>query len=204
MFAEKSLREFVDMVASSSPTPGGGAVGAYAAALGSALLEMVANLTLGKKGYENKEAEMEAIVEKVKLEREKFLSLIDKDVKAFDEVMRALKMPKNTEEEKKRRSEQLQRALKEAADVPYELMRLTVGVIEDVPFLYKYGNRNAISDVESACEMLKSAFYIGKANVEINLKNIKDEEYVEEMKQEMEELEGKLKYCLESINEEKI
>lgn len=202
MFEEKSLREFVEMVASSSPTPGGGAVGAYAASLGSALLEMVANLTLGKKGYENKEAEMEVIVEKMKLEREKFLALIDEDVKAFNEVMKALRMPKNTEEEKRKRGEKLQEALKKAADVPYELMRLTVGVIEDAPFLYKYGNKNAISDVESACEMLRAAFYIGKANVEINLKSIKDEEFIERMKQEMEELEGRLRYCLERINEE--
>ncbi len=184
-----TVEEFLKEVASKSHVPGGGAVGAVAAALGAGLTEMVANLTIGKKKYQEWEAEMERVVEKMEALREDLMSLAVKDMEAFDKFMEALKLPKDTEEQKKIRSEKMQEALKHAIDVPYELARKVRDVIKETEVVTEFGNKNAVSDALSAAELLRAAFEMAKANVKINMKSLKDEKLKEYYAQEMDELE---------------
>ncbi len=194
--SEMTVKQFVDEVASKSPTPGGGAVGATVAALGAALIQMVANLTLGKKGYEDYEAEMERVVAEADYRRNKLLESADDDIKAFDEVMKALKLPKNTPEEKEERKIKLQESLKKACEVPYELAREISKLCPLAESVAKFGNKNAHSDAESAVALLEAAFACALANVEINLKSIKDEEFVSSMREAVSELKGKIDNCI--------
>ena len=99
--AQMTVKEFVDEVASKSPAPGGGAVGAVVTSLAAALAEMVANLTLGKKKYQEGEAEMERVVENMEKLRDELCELARKDIEAFNGFMEVLKLPKETEEQKK-------------------------------------------------------------------------------------------------------
>ncbi len=184
-----TVGEFLEKVASKSHVPGGGAVGAVAAALGSGLTEMVANLTIGKKKYKEWEATMEKDVERMEAIREDLMSLAVKDMEAFDKFMEALKLPKETEEQKKIRSEKMQEALKHAIDIPYELARKVRDVIKETEVVTKFGNKNAVSDALSAAELLRSAFEMAKANVRINMKSLKDEKLKEYYAQEIDELE---------------
>ncbi len=184
-----TVGEFLEKVASKAHVPGGGAVGAVAAALGSGLTEMVANLTIGKKKYQEWEAEMERVVEKMEALREDLMSLAVKDMEAFDKFMEALKLPKETEEQKKIRSEKMQEALKHAIDIPYELARKVRDVIKETEVVTKFGNKNAVSDALSAAELLRAAFEMAKANVRINMKSLKDEKLKEYYAQEIDELE---------------
>ncbi|BBJ27337.1 cyclodeaminase/cyclohydrolase family protein [Athalassotoga saccharophila] len=195
-FRDQKISEFVNSVASNSPTPGGGAVGAITASMATALIEMVASLTIGKKGYEDYEAEMERIISEASYRRKRFLDLADLDAMAFDGVMDAMKLPKNTEEEKQRRTEELQEALKKASEMPYELAREISKVCPMAQFVNKYGNKNALSDAKSAAWLLKAAFEIAKSNVEINLKLIKDETFVSKMREAIDVIEGMVLKCL--------
>lgn len=193
---DKSVKEFIEEVSSKSPTPGGGAVGATVAAMGAALIEMVAQLTVGKKGYEDYEAEMERIIAESDYRKKKLLELVDEDIEAFNEVMNTLKLPKDTPEKKKERSEKLQESLKKACEVPYNLAREISKLCPLVESANKFGNKNAKSDAESAAALLEAAFRCALANVKINLKSIKDHEFVSSMEEAVRELDGKVEKCI--------
>ncbi len=193
---DKSVKDFVEEVAAKSPTPGGGAVGATVAAMGAALLEMVAQLTVGKKGYEDYEAEMERVISEGDYRKKKLLELVDEDIEAFNEVMKTLKLPKDTPEKKKERSEKLQESLKKACEVPYDLAREISKLCPLAESVNKFGNKNAKSDAESAVALLEAAFNCALANVEINLKSIKDQEFISSMNEAVRELKGKVEKCV--------
>ena len=193
---DKSVKDFIEEVSSKSPTPGGGAVGATVAAMGAALLEMVAQLTVGKKGYEDYEAEMEKIISEGDYRKKKLLELVDEDIEAFNEVMKALKLPKDTPEKKKERSEKLQESLKKACEVPYNLACEISKLCPLAESTNKFGNKNAKSDAKSAVALLEAAFRCALANVEINLKSIKDHEFVSSMEEAVRELNGKVEKCI--------
>jgi len=195
-YEKKSIEEFCELVASNQPTPGGGAVGGVVGALASALVEMVANLTVGKKKYEEWEAEMEEIIERMKAFRKKMYMILNKDIEVFDKVMECYKLPNISDEEKTYRKEKLQEALKEASDVAFELCRLASELSTDVVEVAKHGNKNLFSDAQAACELCRAAFNIGKANVNINLKLIEDEKFKSNLLDELTELEAKIKYNL--------
>jgi len=188
-FSRMSLDEFVKSTSDATPTPGGGAAGAVTGALAAALARMVAGLTRGKKGYEEYESEMERLMEEMGERQQKILNLLNEDVEAFDGVMDALKMPKDTPEAKEKRRQKLQEALKKAAEVPFELARCARTIIQELEPLADWGNSNALSDVASSAHLARAAFLIAKENVKINLRSIKDEEFVAGMKEELEELE---------------
>lgn len=196
-FGDQKIREFIDSVASKSPTPGGGAVGAIAASMATALVEMVASLTTGKKGYEDYDAEMERVIGEASYRRKRFLELADLDANAFDRVMEAMKLPKDTDAQKQIRNEEIQEALKKASETPYELAREISKVCPLAQFVNKYGNKNALSDAKSAAWLLKASFEIARSNVEINLELIKDKTFVSKMRESMDTLYGMVKKCLE-------
>ncbi len=199
--AQMTVKEFVDEVASKSPAPGGGAVGAVVTSLAAALAEMVANLTLGKKKYQEWEAEMERVVENMEKLRDELCELARKDIEAFNGFMEVLKLPKETEEQKKVRAEKMQEALKVAIDVPYELSRKVRDVIKHAEIVTEFGNRNAVSDALSSAELCRAAFEIAKANVMINLKSLKDEKLKEYYLQEIDEVEKQVYGAYNRIKE---
>jgi len=192
-----TLKEFCDKVAEKSPVPGGGAVGAVVAALAASLNQMVANLTIGKKKYSDYQEIMEEVLENMEYSRNKLQEIAEKDIAAFDKVMKAFKLPKDDP----KREELVQSSLKEAADVPFELAREARNILKYCRITSKWGNKNAISDAYSASELAKAAFRISVYNVLINLKSIKDKEFVEKYITELQELKNEVKGLYSEIRE---
>lgn len=169
-----SLNEFLEKISSSAPTPGGGSVSSFSGVLGLSLAEMVCNLTIGKKKYESVESEVQEILQKIKTYKEKFLELYDKDSQAFDKVMNAFKLPKETEEEKSRRNLEIEKATVEATEVPIQVIESAEEVLESLIRLSEIGNQNSLSDAGVALILLKSCAEGAFLNVLINTKSLND------------------------------
>ena len=189
MLVDLKVKDFVAQVASDSPAPGGGSVAALSASLGAGLLSMLANLTAGKKGYEEVWTEMEKIAAKAKNAADGFLKTIDDDTAAFNVYMDAIKMPKDTDEQKAARSAAMQAAAKGATNVPLQLARDAFALFDTVEYAIRHGNKNATSDGAVALVMLRSGVLAALYNVRINLGGIKDEEFVKRVASEADGLE---------------
>ncbi|MBI2759661.1 MAG: glutamate formimidoyltransferase [Chloroflexi bacterium] len=182
---------FIDEVAASTAAPGGGSVAAYAGALGAALAEMVAGLTIGKKKYAEVEAEMQAIrVQAGELRRE-LTSAVDDDAAAFEAVMGAFKLPKETEEQQTARKAAIHIATVNAAHIPLDTVKAALKVMELAAMLVKDANLNAISDAMSGAAMTRAAITAAGCNVRINLNTLEDKSAGEKMLKELKELEKK-------------
>jgi len=197
MLIDKSVQDFLDELASRAPVPGGGSIAALSAGLASALTEMVANLTIGKKGFEEVEEEMKKISQESSDYRENFLKDIDKDAEAFNKVMDAFKLPKNTPEDINKRKQVIQKEFKNAALVPLEVAKDAVKLMEFTSKVVEKGNKNAISDGAVAAMMARTAVLGALYNVKINLQSIKDKNFVNQISKQVHELESK------AIEEEK-
>lgn len=182
MLKDLGLQAFINQLESSEPVPGGGSVAALSSALASALSGMVANLTVGKKNYEEVSDQMTAVAVKMAEHKQTFVDMIDKDANSFDSVMKAYKLPKETDEEKAHRSHLIQDGMKYAASVPLEVAEKTAVLFDDIAFLVKSGNANAQTDALVAAMMARTAILSALYNVKINLGSIKDEAYVDAMK----------------------
>jgi formiminotetrahydrofolate cyclodeaminase len=172
---ERSVAAFLEALGSDAPTPGGGAVAGVAGATGAALVSMVARLTVGKNGYEEVEGRMNALAEQADRVRAEFLDLADRDAHAFDGVMAAFKMPKETDEQKAARSAAIQRGYELAAAVPLECLRKAVEAFPMAIEATANGNEQATSDGVSAAASLFCAVLCSAANVQINAVALKDE-----------------------------
>ncbi len=179
---------FLDEVASSSPAPGGGSVAALSGALGAALTSMVCNLTKAKQGYESVQDEIAEVLEKSEGLRKDLIDLIDKDTDAFNEVMKSLKMPKETEDQKEERRNAMQTAFKQAAEVPLETARKCVQILDVAQVVAEKGNKNSISDAAVSALMAQTGVQAAMLNVRINLTSIKDTKYVQQVTTELHEL----------------
>ena len=185
---EMKLKDFIDELSSDSPAPGGGSVAALAGALSSALSSMVCNLTIGKEKYKDVEYDMENLLERLQDIKKRLLDLINEDTRAFNRVMEAFKLPKNTEEEKKIRKEKIQEALKKATLVPLETARLCAEIIEISKEVAEKGNKNSITDAGASLIMAEAGLDIAILNVKINLKSIEDEKFVDSLMYEVDVL----------------
>ncbi len=183
-----NVKMFLDELASNSPAPGGGSAAALSGALGASLSSMVCNLTIGKKGYEKVQDEILEILHKSEALRKHLTDLIDKDAEAFNEVMAALKMPKETDEQKEHRQQMMQAAFKHAADVPLETARTCVEVMDVAHVIVEKGNKNSISDAAVSVLMAQAGVQAAMLNVRINLSSITDTEYVQKVSTELHEL----------------
>ena len=197
MLIDISVQDFLGELASRAPGPGGGSVAALSAGLASVLTEMVANLTVGKKGFEEIEEEMKQITQEASEYREKFLKDIDEDAEAFNKVMDAFKLPKNTPEEIDKRKQVIQEEFKKAALVPLGVAKDAVKLMEFISKVVEKGNKNAISDGAVAAMMARTSVLGALYNVKINLQSIKDENFVSQISKQVHELESK------AIEEEK-
>ncbi|MBF8982917.1 cyclodeaminase/cyclohydrolase family protein [Lutibacter sp. B2] len=192
MLANMNIKDFLDKTASSDPVPGGGSVAALSAAVAGALTEMVAGLTIGKKKYVEVEEEMKE-VQKAALEfRNKFVDDIDRDSDAFNEVMAAFKLPKETDEEKEKRKEAIQEGTKKASLVPLDVAKDAFKIMEIIEKVVVKGNQNAVTDGAVAAMMARTAVLSALYNVKINLGSIKDEAFVAKLTKEVQELESKV------------
>ena len=186
-----TVEDFASKTASSEPAPGGGSVAALAGALAGALSEMVARLTIGKKGYEDVHDEMSAMAEKAQRIRLQLIDDIQRDTNSFNKYMQALGMPKETEEQKEIRRNAMQEGLKEAAIVPFEVANTAFGIMELAELAVDKGNSNAVSDGLVAVMMARTAVLSALLNTKINLGSIKDEEFVREYSGKVKDLELK-------------
>ncbi|NSW89801.1 MAG: cyclodeaminase/cyclohydrolase family protein [Firmicutes bacterium] len=193
MLTGKTCREFVDILASREPVPGGGGASAFVGALGMALGSMVGNLTLGKKKYADVQEDIQAILKKAEILQEELITLVEKDAEVFEPLSKAYGLPKNTEEEKKRRDEVMEEALRTACSVPLQIMEKSLEAIELHEELALKGTRIAISDVGVGVLFCKSALMGASLNVFINTKMMKDREYAAKINKRVEEMleEGK-------------
>jgi len=185
---ETGIESFVDQVASKAPTPGGGSVSALAGALAGALTTMVCQLTLGKKKYEDVEEDMRSVLEEAQILRRELSELMREDAKAFEAVMEAYKLPKDTDEQKQARSQRIQEATRRATEVPLAVMQKGCRVLELTEVAAQKGNINAISDAGVAALMAHSAVQGAYLNVLINLPGLEDAKLAQELRSQADQL----------------
>ncbi len=177
---DKSLQDYLDTLASSAPTPGGGSAAALMGAQAAALTSMVCNLTIGKPKYVEVEADMQTLLQKSEALRTTLTAMIKADVDVFNQLMVAYGLAKTTEQEKSTRSQQIQTVLKEATQIPLDCAKACAMAIEQSEEAAAKGNLNVISDagvaVMSAYAGLKSA----ALNVYINTASLKDRDFAEQ------------------------
>ena len=192
MFADLTIKEFLKETASSEPVPGGGSVAALSAALAAGLSEMVAELTIGRKGFEEFEEEMTEIAASAAILRDQCSENIDRDAEAYNQVIAAFRLPKGSEEEIKVRSEAIQAALKHAALVPLETARRAFQIVEHAGKVVQNGNPNAVTDGVVAAMLARTAVLAGLYNVKINLTSINDGDFVADLSKQVDQLEEEI------------
>ena len=175
--AEQSIHDFLNEVASSAPTPGGGSVSALAGSLASALSAMVCNLTVGKAKYEAFREELTGVLEKANQLRQELEELIVLDSQSFDSVIQALKLPQGTPEEVQKREKGLEEAYQKATWVPLDVMEKSLQVLELAQVAAQKGNVNSVSDAGVAALLGQAAVEGAHLNVMINLSSLKDETF---------------------------
>lgn len=168
MVRKQAIEDFLDELASSKPTPGGGATAALSGAMAAALVEMVAGLTIGKKRLEKKTRELKNLKIEADSFRKKLLNLADEDVEAYDRVVAAYKISR----EDKARKAEIREALKHATEIPLKTAQISNEVLKLAKKVVKKGNKNAVSDAKSAIHLAYAAKLSAVENVKINLKSI--------------------------------
>lgn len=181
MDTKKTLQKYLEELSSNSPTPGGGNVAALCGVLSASLGVMVCNLTIGKKKYLDVENEMKDLKEKLNAYAEKFILLGKNDNAAFDRVMDAFKLPKETDEQKMLRSEAIEKATFEAAYVPGEVIKNCREVIPLLETISQKGNQNSLSDAGVAIAVISAASHGAFLNVLINYSSLNDKQKAAEL-----------------------
>jgi glutamate formiminotransferase/formiminotetrahydrofolate cyclodeaminase len=172
-----AVDRFVDEVSSESPAPGGGSVAALAGSLAAGLSAMVANLTVGKKGYDAAWEELSALAERAQALKDRLLRAVDEDTEAFNAAMAAMRMPKGTPEEQAARDAALEAGYQQAARVPLGTATLCLEAIDLAGVVAARGNRNSASDAGVAALMARAGVEGAVLNVLINLGSVKDETF---------------------------
>jgi len=185
---DTAVESFLDALASSAATPGGGSAAAIMGGMGAALVSMVCNLTIGKKKYVEVEADMKDVLAKAEDLRHRMTGMIQDDVRAFDTVMGAYGMPKETDAEKEARGAAIQDGLKQATEVPLRCCHLAREVIDLALVASEKGNLNVISDAGVGVLAAYAALRSAALNVYINAKMISDKSFVDAKLSELESL----------------
>jgi len=185
---EMKLTDFIDEVSRESPAPGGGSIAALAGALGASLSSMVSNLTANKRGSNAVDKILNDAAEECQQIKEVLINAIDEDTNAFNSYMNARRLPNKTAEEKKAREDAMQAGLKLAVMVPLNTAKQSYRGIEIAEVVAKNGNPNSITDVGVGAQSAYTGVLGGIYNVLINLKDIKDQKFVDEMKKTCAEL----------------
>ena len=186
--AELKTAEFVDLLASDAPAPGGGSAAALEGALGAALTAMVCSLTIGKKKYAEFEETAKSAQAKALDLKTRFVDVMDRDTEAFNVVSAAFGMPKVTDEEKAARSAAIQKGLEGCTKTPFEMMELAVETLELTASILGKSNDSAASDLGVSALSLRAAIQGAWLNVRINIASLKDKELAEDYRQKGEAL----------------
>ena len=193
MLSDLAIKRFFEKTASDDPVPGGGSIAALSAVAASSLVEMVANLTIGKQTYAEVEEEMKAISKQASLYRDKLIQDIDKDSDAYKRVIDAFKLPRRTEEEIKCRKEAIENGLKHAALVPLSVAKDASKLIDLAGETVTKGYKNAVADGVVAAVTARSAALSALYNVKINLSSIKDRSFVYEVSKQITHLANEIR-----------
>lgn len=180
---------FLDALAAATPTPGGGSAAAHTAAAAAALTAMVARLTAGKKKYVEVEAQMQSIIEEAESLRAELQQAVKNDAEAFEKVMAAYRLPKDTPEKAHERAKAVEAATFEAAREPLEVARRSVRVLDLAARAAAYGNANAITDAATGAALARAALTGAGYNVRINLMSVQDQNAARELLEELQAME---------------
>jgi glutamate formiminotransferase/formiminotetrahydrofolate cyclodeaminase len=185
---QMNLTEFADETASESPAPGGGSISAYCGSLGASLGTMVANLSAGKKGWEEQLSYFSDWAAKGQDLKDNLLRLVDEDTAAFNEIMKAFSLAKNTDEEKKARTEAIENATKFACEVPFKVMKTSFETLALLAAMVEKGNQNSITDAGVGVLCVKTAVRGAYFNVLVNAKGLKDRFWADKMVKDAKDL----------------
>jgi glutamate formiminotransferase/formiminotetrahydrofolate cyclodeaminase len=196
---ELKLTDFIDEVSRESPAPGGGSIAAVAGALGASLSSMVSNLTANNRGSERVDDILNEASEKLQAIKIALVKAVDDDTNAFNAYMDARRLPDKTDEEKKAKENAMQSGLKQAVHVPLNTAQLSYQAIESAEVVAKNGNPNSITDVGVGVQSAFTGVLGGIYNVLINLKDIKDDKFNDDMRKTCKELKSKAQKMLEEV-----
>ena len=200
-YADRDIGEYLADAASDKPAPGGGSVSALGGALASSMSEMAANFTTGKERFADVEDQIRNCLKQLELCRSKLLTLMDSDVAAYTAVNEAYGMPKDTEEQKESRKAAIQNALKEALMVPLNIMRQCATVAETAARLVEIANPNLLTDVGVSGILAEAACSAARLNVDINVKYLKDQAFIDEVLPEAEDLVQRCRASRETVED---
>jgi methenyltetrahydrofolate cyclohydrolase len=189
MLSRMTLEQFTEALAAGTPTPGGGSASAQAGAMAAALVQMMCNLTFGRERYREHDEAVRAIRGRAEGLRKDLLALVDRDAEAFDEVMRALRLPKGTDAEKRVRSEALERANLFAIETPLAIADACAALMAACSELACKGNVNAVSDVGVAALLAYAGLRGAVLNVRVNLKGVGDQDRAAKLRERVRRLE---------------
>lgn len=188
MIYEDKIQDFIEVLASDAPVPGGGGASALAGSIGMALGSMVSNLTVGKKKYADVQDDIQRILKDGEVLQKRLLSLMDEDAQAFEPLSRAYGLPRETKEQQEKRDKIMEEALLVASMAPMKIMETCMEVIELLEELEGKGTRIAISDVGVGIQLTKAALNGASMNVFINTKLMKNKEKAKELNEKADAL----------------
>jgi glutamate formiminotransferase/formiminotetrahydrofolate cyclodeaminase len=175
-----NLKAFANETASESPAPGGGSIAAYVGALGVSLGTMVANLSSHKKGWDDKWKEFSDWAEKGQRIKDQLIYMVDEDTRAFNKIMESMGLPKGTPAEKEARKLTIHEATRNAIEVPFKVMQLSIQSFDVIKAMAEIGNPNSVSDAGVGALCARAAVYGAYLNVKINTGGFDDKAYVDE------------------------
>jgi formiminotetrahydrofolate cyclodeaminase len=196
-YSRLTLAELLDAFASNQPVPGGGSASALAGAVGASLLIMVADLPKTRHGSDEERAALNAAASRLRPLRDELAALVDRDSDAYISVMNAYRLPKSNDEEKALRRSAIAGAMRAATEAPLATMRACHQVMREAPVIVEHGAPSAASDAAVAIELLTAAVRGAALNVETNIADMKDAEYVARVTQERRKLEQAIDTLLE-------
>jgi methenyltetrahydrofolate cyclohydrolase len=199
MVNDHTTADFLDALAAGTPTPGGGGAAAVMGAMGAALVSMVANLTIGKKGYEAHEAEMRTLLAASEDLRRRLAAMVAGDAAAFDSLMAAYKLPKATDDDKAHRASAIQAGLKAATLAPLACARAAAEGVRLAAQSVEHGNVNVISDVGVGVLACQAALRSAALNVHINTPQIQDRAFADAVLAELDALQRECDPLAESV-----
>ncbi len=183
-FTDNTCREFVEVLATKAPVPGGGGASALAGAIGTALGNMVGSLTVGKKKYADVEADIIELQKKADALQADLLDLVEKDAEVFEPLSKAYGMPKDTPEQQAEKDRVMEECLRNACSVPLDIMRKCCEAIDIMEGFAEKGSKLALSDAGVGAILCRSALMGASLNVFINTSSMKDRAYAAETEEE--------------------
>ena len=183
MMEMNTIQEFLAVLSSKAPVPGGGGASALAGALGNALGQMVANLTIGKKRYADMEEEICGLLKRMEGLQAEFVRLADRDAEVFAPLAQCYSLPASTPEERAYKEQVMEERLYDASQVPMEIMERAVEMMEILDILADKGSRLAVSDVGVGVQYMRAALLGAVMNVYINTRSMKNRQRAEEINQ---------------------